>query len=133
VDLAAERRNGEFVAGLIAAARVSAVHDVSDGGVAVALAEMALAIGIGAQIAVPARIPEAWLFGEDQGRYVMTASIEEASRIIADARRAGVPAERFGVTGGGALIFAGEPPIEIEALRRAHDSFFPSLMDGRGR
>jgi phosphoribosylformylglycinamidine synthase subunit PurL len=93
---------------------------------------MAMAAGIGAQVAMPARIPLAWLFGEDQGRYLVSAAADEASRILAEARHAGVPAERIGVTGGMALIFAGEPPIEIAALRRAHESFFPSLMDGRG-
>jgi len=128
VDLVAERRNGEFVSALIAAARVAAVHDLSDGGVAVAVAEMAMAAGIGAQVAMPARIPLAWLFGEDQARYLISATPDEASRIVADARQAGIPAERIGVTGGKALIFAGEPPIEIAALRRAHESFFPSLM-----
>jgi len=132
VDLSAERRNGEFVSALIAAARVTAVHDVSDGGVAVAMAEMAMAAGIGAQVAMPARIPLAWLFGEDQGRYLVSAATDEATRIVAEARSAGIPVERIGVTGGKALIFAGEPPIEIAALRRAHESFFPSLMDGRG-
>ena len=50
VDLAAERRNGEFVASLIRERQVSAVHDLSDGGLAVALAEMAIAGGIGATI-----------------------------------------------------------------------------------
>ena len=48
VDLAAERRNGEFVAALIAAGRITAAQDLSDGGLAVALAEMAMAGGIGA-------------------------------------------------------------------------------------
>ena len=127
VDLAAERRNGEFVAGLIAAGRVGAVHDVSDGGVAVALAEMALAGGLGAQIV--ARDPAyAWAFGEDQGRYVLEATQDEATRIVTEAAAAGVPVERIGVTGGPALIFAGEGPVPIDALRRAHESFLPSLM-----
>jgi len=129
VDLAAERRNGEFVAGLIAAGRLSAAHDVSDGGVALALAEMALAGGIGAHVAIPATIAHAFAFGEDQGRYVVTATLEQASQVMTEAAAAGVPAERIGVTGGTALIFAGEAPVEIEALRRAHESFLPSLMD----
>ncbi len=69
VDLAAERRNGDFVRDMIRAGSVSACHDVSDGGLLVAIAEMALAGGIGADIdlsdgSVP--VP-AWLFGEDQG------------------------------------------------------------------
>jgi phosphoribosylformylglycinamidine synthase subunit PurL len=128
VDLAAERRHGEFVAGLIAAGRVSAVHDISDGGVAVALAEMTLGRGVGAQVA-PQGL--AWAFGEDQGRYLLSATPEEAKRIVADAVSAGVPAQRIGVTGGAALIFAGEAPIEIAELARARESFLPSLMEAQ--
>ena len=129
VDFAAERRNGEFVAALIAGSRISAAHDVSDGGVAVALAEMAMAGGVGAQIVVPAAIGLAWAFGEDQARYVVAAPLEAAAEIVAEARGAGVPVERIGVTGGTALVFAGEQPLPIETLRRAYQSFLPELMD----
>ena len=73
VDLMAERRNGAFVASLIHDNRVSAVHDLSDGGLAVALAEMAMAGGIGATIAAEG-LEHAFFFGEDQGRYVLTAA-----------------------------------------------------------
>ena len=90
VDLAAERRNGAFVASLIQESRVSAVHDLSDGGLAVALAEMAMAGGIGATIA--AEGPEhAFFFGEDQGRYVLTAAPAEAAAIAEEGKRLGVP------------------------------------------
>ena len=80
VDLAVERRNGDFVRGLIRAGRINTVHDCSDGGLAVALAEMAMAGGVGASIdAVPAGIPvHAALFGEDQARYVLAAAQDEA-------------------------------------------------------
>jgi len=125
VDLAIERRNGEFASALISAGRVSAVHDVSDGGVAVALAEMTLACGIGAQVAAQGL---AWAFGEDQARYVIAASPQEASRIVADAAAEGIPATRIGVTGGASLIFAGEAPIPVAELIQAREAFLPSLM-----
>ena len=81
VDLAAERRNGDFVRGLIESGTVTAVHDISDGGLAVALAEMAIAGGIGASIELPASLPEhGFLFGEDQARYILTAGPESAER-----------------------------------------------------
>jgi phosphoribosylformylglycinamidine synthase len=126
VDLAAERRHGEFVGGLIRAGRLSAVHDVSDGGLAVALAEMAMAGGIGAQVVASGLD---YAFGEDQGRYVAAASQEEATRIVAEATAANVPVARIGVTGGTALIFAGEAPLEISELRGAYESFLPKLME----
>jgi phosphoribosylformylglycinamidine synthase II len=125
VDLAAERRNGEFVASLIAAGRVSAVHDVSDGGVAVAIAEMTVARGIGAQVAAQGL---AWAFGEDQARYVLAAAQDEATRIVADAAAAGVSATRIGVTGGAALVFAGEAPIPVSEIAKAREGFLPALM-----
>ena len=74
VDLAAEKRNGDVVRGMIHAGTATAVHDVSDGGLLIALAEMAIAGGIGAELlAAPgAIVPHAWWFGEDQARYIVT-------------------------------------------------------------
>ncbi len=110
VDLDAERRSGETVRRLIANGAVTAVHDVSDGGLLVALAEMALAGGIGATL--DAKTLTATVgFGEDQGCYVVTAPIAP-------------PGGRWiGCTGGQSL--AGVP---LADLRTAHEGFFPDLM-----
>ncbi len=119
VDLEAERRNGDFVRGLIEAGRVSACHDVADGGLFVAIAEMALAGGVGATLdPPPGDTPaHAWLFGEDQGRYVVAAPPAEAAAILAEA---GVPARAVGRTGGSALTVPGDEPISLSELREAH-------------
>jgi len=132
VDLAAERRNGDFVRGLIRSKRVKTVHDLSDGGLAVALAEMAMAGRIGAKVTAPAGAPVAhgFWFGEDQARYVLTASKAEAERIMAEAEAAGVPAVVIGTTGGDALILGDEAPISIDKLRRAHEDWLPHYMTG---
>jgi phosphoribosylformylglycinamidine synthase subunit PurL len=128
VDLAAERLNGAFVASLIREGRVSAVHDLSDGGLAVALAEMAMAGGIGATIA--AEGPEhAFFFGEDQGRYVLTAAPAEAAAIAEEGKRLGVPCLRIGVTAGESLKLGGAPPVALAALVKAHESWLPDYMD----
>src|SRR4051812_26164426 len=76
VDLAAERRIGDVVRGMIHAGTATAVHDVSDGGLLIALAEMSIASGVGAMLdeAPPAMVPPAWWFGEDQGRYIVTVN-----------------------------------------------------------
>jgi phosphoribosylformylglycinamidine synthase len=73
VDLGAERRHGELVLTLIASRWVSACHDLSDGGLAIAAAEMALAGNTGCKLeAGPGELTnEAWLFGEDQARYLV--------------------------------------------------------------
>ncbi len=127
VDLAEERRNGDFVRAEILAGRVSACHDLSDGGLLVALAEMAMAGGIGASIAIPAALPaHAYLFGEDQARYlVVTARPEEVAR---GAARAGVALTRLGLTGGDALTVAGAGAISVAELRRINEAWLPAYM-----
>ncbi len=132
VDLAVERRNGDFVRTLIKQERVSAVHDLSDGGLGAALAEMAMAGNTGATIDVlPEGIPaHAALFGEDQARYVIAT--KDAEGVLADAKAAGVPAQRIGKTGGSALTLPGGQSISIAELREAHEGWFPAYMAGAG-
>ncbi len=126
VDLAAERKHGDFVRGLIVGAAITACHDVSDGGLLVAIAEMALAGNIGATLDTPR--DSAALFGEDQGRYVVTA--RDAQPILAAAKSVGVPCVAIGRTGGASLNVAGETPISLAELRAAHEGWFPAYMAG---
>jgi phosphoribosylformylglycinamidine synthase II len=131
VDLAAERRNGDFVRAQILEGKVAAAHDLADGGLAVALAEMALAGAIGATLdALPDGPAHAALFGEDQGRYLLAASTEAAAAIRAAAAAQGVPVQPIGVTGGDSLNLPGEAPILLSDLRRAHESPLPAYMGG---
>ena len=132
VDLAAERRAGDFVRGLIRAGRVSAVHDVSDGGLLVAVAEMALAGGRGVDLeAQPAHLPaHALWFGEDQGRYVVAAAHDEAAGILHEAAKAGIPARTIGKATGDALKLPGEALLSLTSLRTAHERWLPRLMGG---
>ena len=128
VDLAAERANGDFVRALITEGLVSACHDVSDGGLAVALTEMALAGGIGATVAVPDGVPaHAWLFGEDQGRYVVTVAPDAAEAMAARATTLGVPCLRIGTTGGEVVAW-GVAAVPVDALREAHEGWLPGFM-----
>jgi phosphoribosylformylglycinamidine synthase II len=128
VDLAAERRNGAFVASLIRERRAGAVHDLSDGGLAVALAEMALAGGVGATIAAFG-LEHAFFFGEDQGRYVLTSAPAERAAIADAAKRLEVPVSRIGVTGGESLRLGSAAPLALAALRQAYESWLPDFMD----
>jgi phosphoribosylformylglycinamidine synthase II len=131
VDLAAEKRNGDFVRELVLAGRVEAAHDISDGGLAVALAEMAIAGGVGARIdALPDGPSHAILFGEDQGRYLVVAARDEASAIERDAAARGVSVFALGVTGGDALNLPGEAPILLSDLKQAHEAPLPAYMAG---
>jgi phosphoribosylformylglycinamidine synthase len=128
IDLKVERRNGEFVRSLIAAGRTTAVHDISDGGLLVAIAEMAMAGNIGADLHLPAGVmPHAFLFGEDQARYVLTVSNATADRIITEAAKEHVPAVKIGMTGGTAITVSGSQ-VPLSRLREAHEGWLPKLM-----
>ncbi|MDI3468232.1 MAG: Phosphoribosylformylglycinamidine synthase, synthetase subunit [Pseudolabrys sp.] len=132
VDLVEEKENGDFVRDLILSGAVSAAHDLSDGGLLVALAEMAMASGIGAALdAAPGDIPaHAYWFGEDQARYVVTASAAQANGLLAKAQEAGLLAMRIGVTGGTALAVTGEMPVPVADLRKLHEGWLPAFMSG---
>ena len=131
VDLAAERRHGDFVRGLIAAGQATAVHDLSDGGLLVALAEMAMASGIGAELEVlSGHLPHAFWFGEDQGRYLVTVAAAQAAAVLEKAAKGAIPAQRLGRTAGNALILPPERPILIATLVRRFEGWLPSYMSG---
>jgi phosphoribosylformylglycinamidine synthase subunit PurL len=130
VDLAAERRNGDFVRALIGQGLATAVHDVSDGGLLVALAEMAMASGIGAGLEAAPPAAHAFWFGEEQGRYVLTAAAASVQEITARARAAGVPVRLLGTTGGDALTPQGDRPILVAKLRESFEFWFPAYMGG---
>ena len=126
VDLAVERRVGELVRQLIAAGLLSAVHDISDGGALVAIAEMALGGGIGARLRLPtAANPAAIMFGEDQGRILVTTS--EPDSVVARASASNIFAAQIGETGGIAIEGPGFS-ASLSELRAAHEGFFPRLM-----
>ncbi|MET3759889.1 phosphoribosylformylglycinamidine synthase subunit PurL [Sphingomonas sp. UYEF23] len=132
VDLEAERRNGEFVRAHIATGALTAVHDVSDGGVAVTIAEMALAGNVGAMLHAPLPCGVACsLFGEDQGLYVATIADHLLLETLTAADAAGVEIERIGRTIANRLIFElpnDDHVVTLDALRTAHEGFFPKLM-----
>ena len=128
VDLAAERRNGDFVRDLILEGRVSAVHDVADGGLAIAIAEMAMPSGIGATLEQPEGPAHAAFFGEDQGRYLITVPQAERDLILREAGQKDVPILAIGVTGGEHIRLGDCPPVAVEALRNAHEGWLPAFM-----
>jgi phosphoribosylformylglycinamidine synthase len=146
-DLAAEKRNGDFVRGLIERKVATAVHDVSDGGLAAAVAEMAIAGRIGADLhaaldtqsagevnmGTPEATdisPPAFWFGEDQARYVVTVPEGDATAVLEIARDNGVPARRIGTTGGPALTLPAQRPILVTRLSEQFENWFPRYMSG---
>lgn len=141
VDLAQERKNGDFVRGLIEQGKVSSCHDISDGGLYVAIAEMALRNKIGAKILLPSGkilLPSgrggnegkellATLFGEDQGRYLL--AVKDADSIIKAAEKAGVQVVIIGETGGNSVSVNGQW-VAISELEDIYEGALPAIMAG---
>ncbi|OKP74602.1 phosphoribosylformylglycinamidine synthase II [Ensifer adhaerens] len=131
VDLAHERKVGDFVRGLIVDGLVTAVHDCSSGGLALAVAEMAMASGIGASVdAVAGHDPIATFYGEDQGRYVVTVAAGALDAVAARAKAAGVSLPVIGKTGGDAVKLGDAKAVSVADLRAAHEGWFPDFMQG---
>ncbi|MDB2390230.1 phosphoribosylformylglycinamidine synthase subunit PurL [Alphaproteobacteria bacterium] len=128
VDLDAERRNGDFLRHQIINGTVTAAHDLSDGGLAVALAEMAIHSGFGVDLEMPDTAhSHSWAFGEDQARYIVV--MPDATDFISAAHAAGVPAEKIGRTNAsGELKFGIDDAISQEELEKIFESVIPDLM-----
>ncbi|QIL03087.1 phosphoribosylformylglycinamidine synthase subunit PurL [Sphingomonas sinipercae] len=132
IDLDWERRTGDFIREHVKAGALTAVHDVADGGLAVAIAEMALAGNIGAlvQPSGPGNAAKQF-FAEDQGLYVATIDDGHLLSVLTGADAAGIPIEPIGRTAGQRLIFEladSDACVTLADLRAAHEGFFPKLM-----
>ena len=131
VDLVHEKKVGDFVRGLIEDGLATAVHDCSSGGLALAVAEMSIASGIGAHVnALNDANPVAVFYGEDQGRYVLTVKEADVDTVQVRAEAASVFCPWIGRTGGNNVVLGDARPVAIEELRLAHESWFPRFMEG---
>ncbi len=130
VVLEIERKNGEFIHQCIKDDVITACHDISDGGLLVALAEMALAGRCGADITVePDGIPLShYCFGEDQGRYLVAT--RDKIIITEMAKRFGIELSYLGKSGGNTLTVNKRASISLNSLRDAHEGWFPEYMAG---
>ncbi|MGE8942518.1 phosphoribosylformylglycinamidine synthase subunit PurL [Leptospira interrogans] len=132
VDLADEIKAGTMVRALIREQGVLAVHDVSDGGLLVAIAEMALAGELGVELfPYEGKLPAhaAW-FGEDQGRYILEVDPLQAEAVAERARLLGVTARVVGRVGGVELKLKGESDLPLTKLRQIHEGWLPDYMAG---
>ncbi len=128
VDLLHERAVGDFVRAMIHARKLTACHDLSDGGLLVAIAEMALTGDLGCELKNVAG--HARLFGEDQGRYVLTVKTSDVAGVKAAALASNVSLEEIGTTGGTAITLGGAS-VSLADLRALHEGWFPKYMAQR--
>jgi phosphoribosylformylglycinamidine synthase len=128
VDLSLEKRHGDFVRNQIRAGAINAAHDLSDGGLGVAVAEMAMKSGLGADIELPAENAHIAFYAEDQARYLVTCATDKAKALLGEAEKAGVPASKLGFVTGKDLKVVGHGSISVAKLRSAHEDWFPNYM-----
>lgn len=126
VDLAIEKRNGDVVRKLINDGLVTACHDISDGGLLVAITEMAMASKIGADIS--AKGPASYWYGEDQARYVVATS--NPDKVIANCSQSQIPVTAIGSTGGTKISLEGNH-VEIADLTSVNEAWLPNYMAGK--
>lgn len=131
VDLVCERRNGDFVRSAINNGQVSSCHDISQGGLALALAEMCMAGDYGMDIdltEIEAMPLHGLLFGEDQARYIVTLESDIAQFIANSAADQGVQARILGTVSGDSLEIKDVLSLDVKAMKTAHESWFPDYM-----
>ncbi|MBL4869728.1 MAG: phosphoribosylformylglycinamidine synthase subunit PurL [Robiginitomaculum sp.] len=129
VDLTAEKANGDYVRRLIRDRRVSAVHDLSDGGLAITAVEMAFANNMGVALSKNSEIPlYAWLFGEDQGRYLLCVDEYSVNPIISTAKSLGITAKAVGKIGGDRVQCGDAFDISLSDAHMIHEEWLPNYM-----
>jgi phosphoribosylformylglycinamidine synthase len=140
LDLAAEARLHRLLADLAERRLVAAAHDLSDGGLAVALVEASLAAGVGATVDLPPPVAGgsgttlgqpgalAALVSETPSRVLVAVPPEAAGELDASAAKAAVPASRLGVTGGDRLVVGALVDLPLAQLRDAYESALPRAL-----
>jgi phosphoribosylformylglycinamidine synthase len=129
VDLDTEKANGDFVRTQIRAGNLKTAHDLSDGGLAGAVIDMALASNTGAKLAYTGELPAfAWLFGEDQARYLLSVTPEQAEIVMSAAKSDDIPVSVIGLAGGNEISLNGQNAVSLNKLRSAYEDWMPSLM-----
>ena len=135
INLDQERKNGNFVRSLIQNGNIKTCHDISDGGLLVAIAEMSLAAlkegrQIGATIYMPTdNIPPVnWFFGEDQSRYIVCANTDKTDNLIEEAEKQSVSTRVIGFTDSSTLTLRNSDAISIDEIMQAYESWYPAFM-----
>jgi len=130
IDLDAEEQTGKLLARMIASGTVTAAHDISDGGLAVTIAEMCLYSSFGAHITPPTGGHlHGWAFGEDQARYVVTTA--DGAVLTKAAQKAGIAICKIGtVTSKTELQFGDDDTISVKELKNVSEACLPDLMAG---
>jgi phosphoribosylformylglycinamidine synthase II len=131
VNLENEKKIGDVVRDLINIQKIDTVHDISDGGLLIALAEMCIAGNIGVKLDLnKEEMNHGFLFGEDQGRYIISVPKSFLSSTIKTLEGKGIYSQNIGETRGKKIIINEQDQISIETLRDLHEKWFKEYMEG---
>lgn len=129
VDLQLEKKHGQFVRDVIHNGFVHAAHDISDGGLAIALAEMVIKAEKGIKVKLSNKSPHhAELFGEDQGRYLLAVKPDALNSLKEHAQTHAVSLIELGQVEGDSLHIDGIFALSVESLTQAYENWFPQFM-----
>jgi phosphoribosylformylglycinamidine synthase len=131
VDLAAEQALAQLLQGAARDSVVTSAHDLSDGGLAQALAESSFRSGIGVSVSVAdVAGGDAFvaLFSESAARAIVTVPTDSADALVALAERHGVPVTPIGRTGGDAIVVEGQFELPVAEAKRAWQATLPAVL-----
>ena len=129
IDLVIERKHAEMVRALIGRGMLTACHDLSDGGLLVALTEMCLPRGLGAQVVFNSPVPvHAYAFGEDQARYLISVSPAKKDAVLVGLNQAGIPFDDLGTVIPDLLIVEDRVRAPISHLKTLNENWLPDYM-----
>ena len=132
VDLDKEKKNGCFIRKLITAGMITACHDLSDGGLAIALAEMVMKSHHGISAKLTGKTPaHAELFGEDQARYLISVNADKYATVEEQAKKAGIKLTNLGKVTGQDLVVEEHIKLSAKQLENAYESWFPDFMENK--
>ena len=131
VNLKNEKKIGDAIRDLININKLDTVHDISDGGFLVALTEMSISGGIGVKIHLDEKdVSPKFLFGEDQGRYIISVPDELISDILRMLESKNIFFQKIGKTSGTKIIINDSEEIEIKSLKKIHEDWFNEYLKG---
>ena len=129
LDFAREKAVQKAVREAVRAGLLNAAHDVSDGGLAVTLAEMCFGKDLGCRVTLRSEVrPDALLFGEDASRVVVSYAPADRGAIEAICKAAGAPFEEIGQVGGNALVVEGTLDAKLSDLKESWSNAIPKIV-----
>jgi phosphoribosylformylglycinamidine synthase len=129
LDFAREKAVQKAVREAVRAGLLNAAHDVSDGGLAVTLAEMCFGKDLGCRVTLRSQVrTDALLFGEDASRVVVSYAPADRDRVEAICKAAGAPFEEIGQVGGNALVIEGTLEARLADLKESWSNAIPKIV-----